>query len=74
MHRLAVRRTYPGIGPGLLEWAAAQVASAGRSFLRLDCWSGNEPLRAYYEAARFSYRGDTSESSWTVSRYERRVS
>jgi GNAT superfamily N-acetyltransferase len=73
VHRLAVRRGHPGLGRQLLEWAAAHAVSRRRSLLRLDCWSGNERLRAYYEAAGFTYCGDASESTWTVSRYERRL-
>lgn len=73
LHRLAVRRAAAGVGRELLEWAADEVRAAGRTHLRLDCWSENPGLRSYYEAAGFEYRGDTEEWGWSVSRYERRV-
>jgi GNAT superfamily N-acetyltransferase len=73
VHRVAVRRAAAGVGRRLLTWADEMAAAAGRAYLRLDCSSGNERLRAYYEDAGFTYCGDTAEATWTVSRYERQV-
>jgi RimJ/RimL family protein N-acetyltransferase len=73
VHRLAVRRVAAGAGTALLAWAEHEVVRAGRELLRLDCWTGNDRLRAYYEAAGFTYVGDTVEETWTASRYEKRV-
>lgn len=73
VHRLAVRRGAAGSGSELLVWAEGETRRAGREFLRLDCWSENARLRAYYEANGFEHRGDTVEWDWTVSRYEKRV-
>jgi RimJ/RimL family protein N-acetyltransferase len=74
VHRLAVRRAAAGAGAALLTWAERAVVTEGRELLRLDTWSGNTSLRAYYEAAGFVHVGDTVEETWTVSRYEKRLS
>lgn len=51
VHRLAVRREVAGgraLGGWMLERAGCEVRSWGRSALRLDCLSTNEPLVRYY--------------------------
>lgn len=50
VHRLAVRRVVAGraLGSRMLERAGTEVRSWGRSALRLDCLSTNEPLVRYY--------------------------
>ncbi|AXI80045.1 GNAT family N-acetyltransferase [Peterkaempfera bronchialis] len=58
LHRLAVRRHAAGLGARILDWAAATLAHTGRH-LRLDCLAANTALRAYYESAGFTHRGDT---------------
>jgi GNAT superfamily N-acetyltransferase len=77
VHGLAVRRAYAGHGVGraLLDWAAGEVARAGRKFLRLDCVAHNGALRAYYEAAGFVYRGDRAyaDEGGASSLFERAV-
>jgi GNAT superfamily N-acetyltransferase len=62
-----------GLGAHLLDWAAARVRAAGRSYLRLDCFAGNAGLRLFYERAGFVCRGEVPEESWLVARDERRV-
>ena len=62
----------PGRG-ALLEPGQRETVASGRDLVRLDCWSGNPRLRAFYEAAGYRYVDDVSESTWTVSRYEKRV-
>jgi ribosomal protein S18 acetylase RimI-like enzyme len=59
LHGLAVRRAFAGqqIGGRLLQLAAEISRAAGKQYLRLDCWAGNEPLSRYYERAGFEYRG-----------------
>lgn len=66
VHNLAVRRAFAGHGIGrrLLEWAEAQVAAAGRSYLRLDCWAENPALIHYYEQAGYVHRGIVEFSDW----------
>ncbi len=53
VHKLTLRRTYAGRGPGLvmLEWTATQASVAGKKFLRLDCLADNQRIREYYERA-----------------------
>jgi ribosomal protein S18 acetylase RimI-like enzyme len=85
VHRLAVRRSSPGLGRMLLDDAAAKVRGAGRHFLRLDCMSANEALRAYYAGLGFEPRGEVvvpgatgqqllgGGTDVTISRFELRV-
>jgi hypothetical protein len=82
VHRMAVRRSAPGLGAVILGWAAGLARQQGREALRLDCVASNGRLRACYEAAGFTHRGDVTvagapgqrldEGPVTVSRYERR--
>jgi len=58
VHRLAVRRGSKGLGRVLLGRAADLVRDEGRHFLRLDCVSANEALRAYYAGLGFEPRGE----------------
>jgi GNAT superfamily N-acetyltransferase len=58
VHRLAVRRASAGLGRVLLERAGDLVRGAGRQFLRLDCVTANEALRAYYSGLGFEPRGE----------------
>ena len=85
VHRLAVRRSAGGLGRALLDEAAAKVRDASRHFLRLDCMSANETLRAYYAALGFEPRGEVvvpgatgqqllgGGTDVTISRFELRV-
>jgi ribosomal protein S18 acetylase RimI-like enzyme len=74
VHAVAVRRAYAGrgIGERLLEWAEAQAAAAGRTYLRLDCMSNNEVLRAYYERLGFEPRGEAVFDDFAATLFERR--
>ena len=71
-HAIAVRREFAGLGPKLLDWAAARVREARRDFLRLDCLSENTALRSYYERHGFVYCRDTDVDEFRTSLYERR--
>jgi len=75
VHGLAVRRALAGRGLGrvLLASAGQMAAATGKTYLRLDCMAENPALRAYYEAAGFTYRGDVRGKTWSASRYEKRV-
>jgi GNAT superfamily N-acetyltransferase len=53
VHRLAVRRGHSGLGRSLLDWAAEQARSKGRTYLCLDCLSTNQRLCRYYEDLGF---------------------
>lgn len=74
LYRIAVSPHYQGTGTGraLCEWA--QNHSLGRKMrLYLDCWAGNEKLRAFYAQAGFHSVGDFPEEDYmiTVFRYPR---
>jgi ribosomal protein S18 acetylase RimI-like enzyme len=58
IHRIAVRREARGLGVELLKLAERITAASGRRLLRLDCFSGNDSLCAYYERAGFVRRGE----------------
>ena len=58
IHRIAVRRDARGLGTELIKFAERATAATGRKILRLDCFSGNEALCAYYERAGFVRRAD----------------
>ncbi|MFD0316030.1 GNAT family N-acetyltransferase [Streptomyces flavalbus] len=48
--KLAVARTHAGrnLGGRLLDWAGDRAHRAGAVWLRLDAWTSNEALQAYY--------------------------
>ena len=73
VHGLMVSRAHIGMGIGraLLEWAGRAAAHAGKTLVRLDCRADNPALRAYYEHAGFTYRGDVRLLNYWGSRYER---
>lgn len=48
LHRLIVRRTHPGLGSHILDWASAKAAEDDRDWLRIDVWTGNLALQRYY--------------------------
>lgn len=75
LYAFAVKRGVAGQGVGraMLRWAEGYVAAMGRSFLRLECDAGNPGLRAYYERAGFTHRGDAQRGSRALARYERGV-
>jgi GNAT superfamily N-acetyltransferase len=58
IHRIAVRRDARGLGIELIKFAERVTAATGRKLLRLDCFSGNDALCAYYERAGFVRRAD----------------
>jgi GNAT superfamily N-acetyltransferase len=82
VHRVVVRRSRAGAGLGarLLAWADDETRARGRTHLRLDVVSHNEPLRGYYENAGFAHVRDVSgewtshdgtRRAWQTSLYER---
>ena len=77
LHALCVRRADAGTGLGaaLLDYAGVRVAATGRAWLRLDCWAGNDVLRAYYEGLGFRPRGvtgvTTEKDGYEVALFER---
>lgn len=74
VHGLAVARAFAGqqVGLAILRWVESYVADAGKPFVRLDCNGDNPVLRAYYERAGYTHRGDVAVGR-RASRYEKRV-
>ncbi len=73
VHGFAVARAYAGIGTAMLRWVERVAAERGKRLLRLDCTAENVGLRAYYERAGFTHRGDVRLAHRTAARFERRV-
>ncbi|MGN6330120.1 MAG: GNAT family N-acetyltransferase [Motilibacteraceae bacterium] len=78
VHHLVVSRALAGRGVGraLLDWAAAEARSCGRTFLRLDCMAANEGLRAHYRSLGFAEVGQHvfEDPAWyPVTLFERAV-
>jgi GNAT superfamily N-acetyltransferase len=56
VHRMIISRKASGrdLGSAMLDWAAQQVALAGRTWLRLDAWRTNTALHDYYRRHGFT--------------------
>lgn len=74
VHKLTVDRKYAGVGLGtrLLDWAGDQAAEQGATWLRLDAWTTNTQLQAYYLGQRFRHvrtsNDPTVVSGWAAQR------
>jgi GNAT superfamily N-acetyltransferase len=57
VHKMTVRRSHAGSGLGgtLLDWAGDRAATEGARWLRLDAWTTNKALHAYYEREGFKH-------------------
>jgi GNAT superfamily N-acetyltransferase len=70
--KLMVPRAYAGAGLGaeILDWAGGRAYDGGLLWLRLDAWTTNEDLHAYYRRLGFAHvRTVTSRSSgWCAQR------
>jgi GNAT superfamily N-acetyltransferase len=53
-----------GVGRSLLMWAGAQARAFGVTYLRLDCWAENAPLRAYYRNLGFEECDTYVDEGW----------
>jgi len=56
--RLVVRRSHAGLGIGaaLLDWAGVQARrSDGAAWIRVDVWTTNQALHAYYQRHGFEF-------------------
>jgi GNAT superfamily N-acetyltransferase len=64
-HKLTLIRELAGqhIGSALLDWASRRAAVAGARWLRLDAWSTNPGLQAYYRDQGFEYLRTVSDPS-----------
>jgi GNAT superfamily N-acetyltransferase len=57
VRRMIVRRSYAGLdlGAGLLDWATSVATrELGTALLRIDVWTDNRGLHAYYEGQGFT--------------------
>jgi GNAT superfamily N-acetyltransferase len=56
VHRMVVDRSASGknVGERLIDWAENLAKASGKEWLRLDAWSTNAPLHAYYKEQGFS--------------------
>ena len=57
VRRVIVSRSYAGLGlgAGLLDWAAdVAIRDYGAPLIRVDVWTTNRKLHAYYEGQRFT--------------------
>lgn len=57
INKLTVARTHAGrnLGGRLLDWAGDRAYRAGAKWLRLDAWTDNTGLQAYYLRQGFEY-------------------
>ena len=53
-----------GVGRSLLTWALLQARGFGATYLRLDCWADNAPLRAYYRNLGFEECDTYVDEGW----------
>ncbi len=75
VYKLVVARALAGRGVGLalLRDCESHTARSGREFVRLDCWSGNDRLRAYYADNGYLDCGAAEDHGSRVARFEKRV-
>jgi GNAT superfamily N-acetyltransferase len=57
VHKMTVRRSHSGSGLGarLLNWAGSRAGAGGAKWLRLDAWTSNTALHAYYMRQGFDH-------------------
>ena len=76
IHQMAVRRNFAGQGlrSELLRWAEKHIASENKQLARLNCWSDNPKLCAYYEKAGYIFqRTVTTKYGWSLNLYEKEI-
>ena len=77
IRRVAISRRFTGLGRMLMAWSEQQAIDEGKAYLRLDCYSGNQALRKYYEGLGFEHHSDIEvtapRGTYDCSLYEKRV-
>jgi ribosomal protein S18 acetylase RimI-like enzyme len=75
IHQLAVRDHFHGRRTGLqlLGWAEKRIASRNKWCARLDCWSENAKLCAYYENAGYTFQRVTTRYGRSFNLYEKEI-
>ena len=73
VHKLVVARAVAGLGWGarIIEHAERWALEQGRMLLRLDCWDGNEALRAYYRELGFAELDAVTEGVYQIRLFEK---
>jgi GNAT superfamily N-acetyltransferase len=66
---IAPERQGDGLGNLLLDGARQLVRERGGGLLALDCWAGNEKLRAFYTAAGFTLHGEFAAGGFDVAAF-----
>ena len=57
VRKVIVRRSYAGLGALLFDWAADVAARVhGARWIRIDVWTTNRRLHAYYQRLGFQFR------------------
>ncbi|MER0477227.1 GNAT family N-acetyltransferase [Streptomyces sp. Edi2] len=75
VHKLTLARpgNGQGLGAAILDWCGDQAARDGAKWLRLDAWTTNTRLHAYYERLGFTHLRTVHdpaayESGWVAQR------
>ncbi|MGH2515110.1 MAG: GNAT family N-acetyltransferase [Ktedonobacterales bacterium] len=73
MYAFAASRDFAGqqVGLALLHWAERRAFRNGKALLRLECRANSPGLRAYYERAGYTWRGDVLAGTGELARYEK---
>ena len=68
LHTLVIEPTVQGRGLGhvLLNGVKAAVAAHGLAAIVLDCWAGNDTLRAFYARDGFHLHGVFAEADYEI--------
>jgi GNAT superfamily N-acetyltransferase len=68
LHTLVIEPTMQGRGLGhvLLNGVKAAVAAQGPAVIVLDCWAGNDTLRAFYARDGFHLHGIVAEADYEI--------
>jgi GNAT superfamily N-acetyltransferase len=75
LRKLVVARTHAGNGLSqrILAWCEERARDAGVPRLRLDCWDGSGPLRAFYRGAGFCELEAVPSGGYSVRLFEREL-
>jgi GNAT superfamily N-acetyltransferase len=75
LNSLAVARFAAGEGLGtkIIEGCAEAVRRRGKRYIRLDCWDGNDFLKAYYQREGFKMLEAVPEDDYWVRLFEKDV-
>ena len=69
---LAVARFAAGqnVGPQIIDRCIQVTRQSGQKYLRLDCWEGNDFLKAYYRRAGFTMLEAVPEGDYYIRLFE----